>query len=340
VDLPDAGGPLPQVGPYGPSFCTIQTRRELTTFDPTSGAILWQRRELPPDRGLHGDQAAGLFGDGQTLTMLDADGSSYSVYRTRTGEEYGSGCLPMDRQRQRRAYGRKLFFIETGDNGRSTARLWDPLTNSYELAIGFEGRLLQTSREDELVLLFADGRLLVYDTKAAAAVIDVRLNPVDVGPAHTLWVFSDAERYYVSLYHADPRRFEESKVASFIYDTPLSAAHVQGRLLAIDRRTGETLWSRATDQRSVIDPIDHPTPFLIAVARVSNRDFGNRKTLLVEAIDKRTGATLGLNDALVPDQPLQIRSSQDRVELAGMTSTVVLGFGPQPPDDAIALGAF
>lgn len=339
ADLPGADGPLPQVGPYGPSFCTIQTRRELTTFDPVSGAVLWQRRELPPDRGLHGDQAAGLFGDGQTLTMLDADGSSYTVYRTRTGEEYGSGRLPMDRQRQRRAYGRKLFFVETGDDGRSTARLWDPLTNAYELAIAFEGRLLQTStREDELVLLFGDGRLLIYDTTAAVAVIDVRLSPRDVGPAHTLWVFSDAERYYVSLYHADPRRFEEPKVASFIYDTPLSAAHVQGRLVAIDRRDGETLWSRSTDQRTVIDPVDHPAPFLVAVARVSDRRFGNRKTLLVEAIDRRTGGTLGLNDALVADQPLQIRSGDDRVELAGMTSTVILDFSPEPCADVIAHG--
>lgn len=340
ADLPGSDGVLPQVGPYGPSFCTIQTRRELTTFDPTNGAFLWQRRELPPDRGLHGDQAAGLFGDGQVLTMLGGDGTSYTVYRTRTGEEYGNGNLPMDRQRQRRAYGRKLFFVETGDDGLSTARLWDPLTNSYEFAIEFEGRLLQTStREDELVLLFGDGRLLVYDTAAAAAVIDVRLSPFDVTPAHTLWVFADADRYYLSLYHADPRRFEEPKVASFIYDTPLSAAHVQGRLVAIDRRTGETLWSRATDQRSVIDPIDHPTPFLVAVARVSDRRFGNRKSLLVEAIDKETGATLGLNDALVPDQPLQIRSAEERVELTGMTSTVVLDFRSER-DEAVALSAF
>lgn len=339
ADLPGSDGVLPQVGPYGPSFCTIQTRRELTTFDPTNGTVLWQRRELPPDRGLHGDQAAGLFGDGQMLTMLDGDGTAYTVYRTRTGEQYGSGTLPMDRQRQRRAYGRKLFFIESGDDDHSTARLWDPLTNSYELAIEFEGRLLQTStREDELVLLFADGRLLVYDTAAAAVVIDVRLSPFDVAPAHTLWVFADADRYYVSLYHADPRRFEEPKVASFIYDTPLSAAHVQGRLLAIDRRTGETLWSRATDQRTVIDPIDHPTPFLVAVARVSDRRFGNRKTLLVEAIDKETGATLGFNDALVADQPLQIRSDEGRVELAGMASTVVLDFRPER-DEAVALAA-
>jgi len=339
TDLPADGGLLPQVGPYGASFCTVQTRRELTTIDPTTGNILWKRIDLPPEKGLHGDQAAGLFGDAQALTMLDADGTSYTVYRTGTGEELGGGRLPIDRQRQRRAYGRKLFFVETGQ-ARSTARLWDPLRNAYELEIDFEGRLLQTStRDDELVLLFGDGRLLVFDTKKGAAAVDVRLAPADVAQAHTLWVFADAERYYVSLYHADPRRFEEAKVASFIYDTPLSAAHVQGRLLAIDRRTGKTLWSRSTEQRTVVDPIDHPTPFLVAVARVSDRRFGSRKTLLVEAIDKKTGETLGASDALVPDQPLQIRTSPGRVSLAGMTSTVELEYGARPAPDAIVLGA-
>lgn len=342
ANLPDADGMLPQVGPYGPSFCTIQTRCELTTLDPASGEVLWQRTELPPELGLHGDQAAGLFGDAETLTMLDSDGSTYATYRTETGEELGTGRLPIDRQRQRRAYGRKLFFVETGD-GTSTARLWDPLTNAYELAIGFEGRLLQTStREDELVLLFADGRLLIYDTVASSAAVDVRLDlPGGAGGVdpHAVWIFSDEDRYYVSLYRPDPTRSDESKVTSFIYDMPLSAAHVQGRLLAIDRLSGAVLWDRSTDQRSVIDPVDHPGPFLVATARVSDRRLGNRKTLLVEAIDKETGATLGRNDALMADQPLQIRSGVDRVELAGMTSTVVLKFDAEPLDDAVAVGA-
>ncbi|HEX6985914.1 MAG TPA: PQQ-binding-like beta-propeller repeat protein, partial [Planctomycetaceae bacterium] len=334
ADLPGDSGLLPQIGPYGASFCTIQTRRELTVLDPATGETLWQRIELPAERGLHGDHAAGLFGDDEALVLLDADGVSYTVYKTRTGEEDGRGRLPIDPRRQRRTYGRKLFFVETGES-RSVARLWDPVTGGDDLALPFAGRLLQTStRDDRLVLLFADGRLLIVEPRSGETVVDVRLDPAEAAAAHTIQVFSDDERFYVSLYRADPGRFEEAKVAGYVYDTPLTTAHVQGRLLAIDRRTAAVVWSRATEQRSVLDPVEYPLPFLVATARVSDRRGGNRKTLLVEAIDKRTGATLGRNEALLPDQLLQVRYGADKVELAGMTSTVVLEFGPEAQSDA------
>jgi hypothetical protein len=105
--------------------------------------------------------------------------------------------------------------------------------------------------------------------------------------------------------------------------------------LAIDRRSGEVLWSRPTDQRSILDPNEHRLPFLVAVARVNDRSRGSRKTLLVEVIDKQSGVLLGRNESLLADTLLQIRrvAGRGRVELAGMNSTVVLDFGVALPND-------
>jgi PQQ-like domain len=337
IDLPGRDGLLPQLGPYGPSFCSVQTRRELSVVDPATGDTLWRRIELPPDRGLNSDHSAGLFGDEQTLTMLDADGASFCVYRTATGEELSRGRLAIDHRRQRKAYGRKLFFVESRQN-QSVARLWDPASSGDDWSVAFSGKLLHTStRDDLLALLFDGGRFLILDPQTVEPLIDVALGTAAVD-AHTIQVFADADRFYVALYHADPTRFDEVRQANYVYDTPLTTTHVQGRLIAIDRRSEEILWSRPTEQRSILDPIEHPLPFLVAVARISDRRDGHRKTLLVEVIDKQSGCTLGMNDRLLPDQLLQVRtdSREGRIAIAGTTSTVTLDFEREVLPSAIA----
>jgi len=337
IDLPGRDGLLPQLGPYGPSFCSVQTRRELSVIDPATGDMLWRRIELPPDRGLNSDHSAGLFGDEKALTMLDADGVSYHVYRTVTGEELSRGRLPIDHRRQRKAYGRKLFFVESKE-AHSVARLWDPANSSDDWNMPFRGKMLQTStRDDLLALLFDGGRLLILDPQTAEPLIDVELGTYAVD-AHTIQVFADAERFYVALYRADPTRFEDERQANYVYDTPLTTTHVQGRLIAIDRRSEEILWSRPTEQRSILDPIEHPLPFLVAIARISDRRDGNRKTFLVEVIDKTSGCTLGMNDRLLPDQLLQVQADplNGTIEISGSTSTITLDFDREAPPSAVA----
>jgi hypothetical protein len=259
------------------------------------------------------------------------------VYRTATGEELGRGRLPIDHRRQRKAYGRKLFFVESRAT-QSVARLWDPASDGDDWNAAFSGKLLQTStRDDLLALLFESGRLLILDPQTIEPIIDVELGRA-TAEAHTLQVFSDADRFYVALYQADPSRFEELRQANYVYDTPLTTTHVQGRLIAIDRRSEAVLWSRPTEQRSILDPVEHPLPFLVGIARMTDRHDGNRKTLLVEVIDKESGCTLGINDRLLPDQLLQVRSDANpgHVTLAGTTSSVILDFNHPADRPAVA----
>ena len=330
VEVPGGDtGLLPQFGPYGTSFCMVQTRRELLVLDPATGRTLWQRNGLPPDAGLHGDHYTGAFGDEHVLVLMDADGAACTVYDTRTGDELRRCRLPIDHRRQRRTFGRKLFFV-TGEAERSVARLWDPATDRDELTLPFDGRILTAcGRGDELALLFADGRFLLYDAVAGRMLFELNLSEEETAGVHKIEVFSDAERFYVSLNRAEPDRFERPQTATYLYDTPLAVAHVQGRLLAVERMSGQVLWSRDSDQRSLLCLPEERLPFLISLARMTNREQGSRKSLLVEAIDVKTGVTLGLNDALLSDQLLQVRREADRVILAGMNSSVVLTMQPE-----------
>lgn len=335
AELPGNGGFLPQLGPYGPGFCTVQTKRELTILDPGTGATLWRRTELPTGGGLHGDEPAGLFGDDEALVLLSSEANSYTVYQTRTGNAVGGGQLPAPVPQTRKAYGRKLYFVEADEDG-AVARVYDPLTSRDDLRVPCTGRMLQTAMLGGEIVLCTGGRLLIYDVEDAKAVLDLRLDPEDVAGADQIWAFSDESNYYLNFYLPEPDRFERTKLSEYVDETPLAANHVHGRLIAVDRVTGEVRWSRRVDRRSILDPSRHQSPFLVALANVRDWRLGRRTHLLVEAIDKRTGATLAVNDALVPDQPLQFRRGPGRVELAGMNSTVSLDFGGESEADVVA----
>ncbi|MGC1274474.1 MAG: PQQ-binding-like beta-propeller repeat protein [Planctomycetaceae bacterium] len=338
ADLAGNSGFPPQIGPYGPSFCAVQTRSDLTVLDSATGKTLWRRTELPANRRFAGQHSTELFGDDVALVLLDVEGAHYTVYDTRTGNELSQGRLPISVLRQSEAIGRKFFYVETREN-RSIAHLWDPATGEDDLEIAFTSSLLETTtRGGHLVLLFGDGDLLVVDPHDVRQSIRLKIDPGLASQVGSIQAFSDGERHYVSLSIADPDRFADGVSTQYVYDTPLAMSHVQGRLIAIDKASEAMLWSRPTGPQSILDPVDHPFPFLVGLARVTDRRERTRKTLLVEAIDPKTGATLGRNSELIPDRLLQARyePDDDRVVLAGMTSTIELKIEREGFDDGLA----
>ena len=56
---------LGQLGPVGPGFVSVQSRKGLVAFDPVSGAVLWSRSDVSPK--------AQLFGDDQFIYVVEVN---------------------------------------------------------------------------------------------------------------------------------------------------------------------------------------------------------------------------------------------------------------------------
>src|SRR5207247_2630090 len=128
-----------RAGPAGPTFAAFQGKQYLAALDPGTGRVLWERSDLDPNSGLMNDPYGGLFGDDEVLVVFGGDRTSYTVYRTATGEEVRQGRLDVDLGLQRRAFGRRLLFTADGDADKSL-QIWDPLDDSTVLKAPVDDR--------------------------------------------------------------------------------------------------------------------------------------------------------------------------------------------------------
>src|SRR5690606_37646146 len=116
-----------KIGPIGHDYCVLQTSRRLTVIDPATGELKWFRDDLAPDVGLQYNESTGIIGDGETLTLFDADHVSYTVMRMDSGRLVRRGRLDLtsDNGRwHRRAIGDRLVHVISDDNG-DRLRVWD-----------------------------------------------------------------------------------------------------------------------------------------------------------------------------------------------------------------------
>jgi len=318
------------VGPSGPTFCVFQSHGHLFVVDPGTGRILWQRTDLDPQSGLGGDPIRGIFGDDQVIVVLDPDHLGYTVYRTASGEELRQGRLDNEsRQTQeRRTFGRCLVYF-TADETNHRMRIWDPVGDRLLYDRPISDRVLwKETGEDEVAVVLADGTLQIVDGRTGAVHISVELPPADFQNACQLAVFRDSARYYVNLQPMqsppEPRYYNYF----FGTDTVLPHVDLRGDVLAIDRRSGRLQWKRAFLQRTVLRTPSLHLPVLVMLSLVGDRMNGNHRSMLIEAVDARTGETLGLEDNKLPNRILQLTYSHDqrRVRLWGTRSVIDLDF--------------
>ena len=332
-----------RVGPAGPDFCTFQKQRQLIVLSPRNGELRWQRSDLEPHSGLLSDPYTGLYGDDQALVAFGPDHESWTVWRTATGEEIHSGRLPIDRRAQRRVWGRHLlYFTPADEHGIRRMRIWDALTDTCLLDRQVRGRV-QTAEtgDDRLVVVESEpfpaehdtpaeqpaGRIQLIDPATGRVELTVPLTAEETQSLSYIRVFQDRHRWFFSFQKA-VRQPEERRRSYYASDTFLPAAHIQGSLFAVDRRTGQRLWSRSLPQRSVLDLTHLNLPFLVTLSRIRDRHHGNRQSLLVEVLDAATGRTIGRQENLFPDRIVHLGCEPDegRITLRGLRSAVRLDF--------------
>ena len=321
-------------GPSTPTLSVFQTRRHLIAVDPRNGDVLWRRSNLNGDSGVFVEREAGLFGDDQVIVMFQADQQSYTRFDSLTGDVLNQGKLPVEFRFGKRIFGRKLFHTsETNVDGQRFVRVWDPLTESFELDEPIAGRFFHdVTTSGELALLNSEGRLRVYQMPDVELLIDTEIGESAMETVTTFQFFTDRDRFYVNLQKPRPRNpigVVSSERHYPVTDSLPTDPLEEGLLLAVDRRTGRIQWRRNVPHKSVLRLRRSNLPFFVAVSRVQiRRGLETIQNLDLELIDRHTGATLGHERNLVSDRIVHYRFDRERgrLELHGLTSRIDLDF--------------
>jgi len=321
-------------GPATPTLCVYQTRNHLIAVDPQQGDVLWRRSDLEIGSGVAVDRETGLIGDDQVIVVFHPDQQSYTRLDALTGAILSSGKLSVDVRYERAVFGRKLFHRSAmNQNGEQFVRIWDPLTNTFDLDKPVEARLLNDQNENELALLDTSGRLQVYELPAARSLLDVDLGRATTQSVTTFRFFSDRKRIYLNLArprqrprHGTPRHYP---VTNSLSHWPVDP----GLLIAIDRESSRILWRREVTHKSLLQLEQFNLPFFVAMSRVQvASQTGAVQTLDIEVFDRQTGDLLGHRRDLPSERFIHYRMDRDHgtLQLHGLSSRIDIDFRVPP----------
>jgi outer membrane protein assembly factor BamB len=322
-------------GPSTPTVCVFQTRKHLIGVAPADGSVLWRRSDLDLESGVFVDREAGLLGDDRVIVMFHRDQQSYTRLDALTGAILNSASLPVNFRYGKRVFGRKLFHISTPDiNAQQFARVWDPLTETYDLEEPFAGgRLHGASEADELALASPGGRLQVFQMPEATKIADTQIGPSALETSSSMQFFSDKQRFYVNLSRPGARPTTSRPRHYPVTDSLPAQPTEPGLLIAIDRKSGRVLWRREVTHKSLLKLQNCNLPFFVAVSRVQlTRQVGTVQTLDIEIIDRQTGETLGHRNDLLSDRLVHYRLDREHgtLQLHGLNSRIDLDFHVPP----------
>ena len=340
-----------RVGPAGIDFCAFQGQRELIVVDPITGKTLWKRADIDPSSGLISDPYAGLFGDSEVLVLFAADRSSYTVYRTDTGEELHHGELDVDTGQIRRIFGSKLFYIKNTGDGRRM-RIWDFARNELIFDEPVIHRIYSAiTPENELVVLIPPeksdtsdkagpqppSRLQIRDVAAGKLLLDLSIPAEDLKNLNYVRAFRHGDRFYVNLQRSVQMPVERL-FSYYASDSFPPAENVQGDLFAVDAASGEVLWKRTLPQRSIFRMPHYRLPVLVMISRVRDRWQGGKQGLLVEVLDEATGETIALKDNNLSDRVVNLEYDRENgvLDLNGLRTRIRVKLNP--PSASIPIG--
>lgn len=321
-----------QLGPAGPSFCCFQSRQRLVVVDPETGKILWQKNALEPFSGLWADSVSGLIGDENVLVLFDKKRSSFTVFRTTSGEIVRRGRLNIDSTKTRRVFGRLLFYFTRAPNDLRM-RIWDPLKDENLLDEPTTSGYARTSVvRDDIVVLTPQRQLLAIDSTTGKIIFKKRFTEKEVQKIVYLEAFEDDERFYICLQQPSSNEVKQKRYHYYyVGNSPLASVHFWGDLLAFDRNTGRQLWKRSLSERSLFRTNDLKFPFLIFASRVGDLQQENKQTMSFEIIDSKNGKTLASIDHLELDRFYRVNYlvKRNRLEIVGTNSKVLFDLTPK-----------
>lgn len=356
----DGGVPLgmritePEESPRGdgrglvatPEYLVVPGARSLALLDPASGRLLWERQRLPAglEWTVGRDMLCGLTVDGHDSIVLAAD----------DGRLLHTYDVPHRRQRLV-THGRSIVTIRSIDDlpGRFTARrvrldLVDPAARSIRSIGEFSGEARATEAgPGRLAVMEPGGELWVIDLGTATIAFQVKLPEAPRGFTR-LTVQACRDRYFVFAGSPDEgdETIDISPLQQLMLSSPAAAA-MSGRLWAIDRADGQTLWPvpAIIDRHCLHTAQPRDLPVLSFCRLIRGRGERDQTWLSVLVLDKRTGHAV-LEDNRIPVQAhaflgCDISGSPDDhtitiAEHGGGPTQLILRFtgdptAPQPP---------
>jgi len=330
--------PRVELGPVGVNFCIAQTSRALVCLDPVDGRLLWRRSDLDPQGGLWSDREVGILGDEHAILYFHPDQNHYTLLDTRTGRALRRGALSngsVQVQRTRQPFGRNLMFLSvSADRDRERRiRVWDPLTDEFLVDEPFGVSALYHHSEQDLAIL-ADDQLRVYRPEEGRWLVNLDLSDRDLPRANYLRVSTLGDRYLVNLYQTR-RSDEEEGYSSRYTDNPWDMTHLNGLVMAIDRRTGNLEWTRHLPHRSLVNAEHVGLPFLLTCANFQTQPGAPSRQLLLELIDPSNGETIARVDDLPSARLLLMKHDvdQQKLILSGLSDEIAISYQMEAVND-------
>lgn len=328
---PEDEGRAPQLGPFGPDFCVLQSGQELTVVDPVTGRPLWKQRGLRYESGLSAGEETGIIGDTGVLVVFDADRVGFETFDTRSGASLGRGELPTGTGiRHLTSFGRRLLY-RTEIDGSPRIRLWDPLAARLLLDDPAEGRFCWSPLADrQSVGLLTGHRLRVIDAETGECEWELDVAGEHLEHVRKIQMFSQEGVDFVLL----ERHMRDSPSNISGLDVRVTALDLSGDLYAVRRASGKSLWdSPLSVNPSKVLLLPHlGMPVLVTVSRVRDAQDAEKYRLKVDVIDIDSGRTLGSQSDLTITQILHadynVRDA--RLALWGPDRRFEIGPAPQP----------
>ncbi|MCE9552450.1 MAG: PQQ-binding-like beta-propeller repeat protein [Planctomycetes bacterium] len=274
----DFGDTLAQLGPVVAGGATYLRSRELVSVNPLTGKRLWSRRDVPA--------GSEIFGDDELLLVTPPQGGDAFVLQSVDGALLGRRKVPQVSDRWT-TLGRRIVCIDSGAGKEPRLRLFDPWTQQevwqIPLAPGVKTTLVD---ETMAALLDRQGKFILLDLSTGKPVFEQQLDEENrLSAIHVM-----ASRDTLIVIANRPRQGEQE--ASLVESAHENGGPViNGRIYALDRRTGKKLWPSAATVENFALVLEQPTelPLVVFARRMTDRKNGGQKTSFM-FIDKRTGA--------------------------------------------------
>lgn len=312
-----AGG----IWPVGSRQLCLQRGKKLLAIDVTTGEILWTRLNMPV--------ASEIFGDDEYTFVMPLSGREAVVLRTLDGQKQEARKVA-DNSRLT-TLGRTVVSYTTL-NSKPRLRVFDAWTDEELWSREFSPKSkVELIEADEIAVMEPQGRFVVYSLADKRVVIDreVPAEPELSG----LQVFRLEDRYVVVACRPLQRRgtMNLHPLSTYLRSSQV----IQGRTFALDRRTGEELWTGKIGPTAIVHNQPSRLPLLVFAVITNEPQPGggpNHSATIVHCLDTRNGRILAEHRLDRASGSLAVIGNLEEhtLEVRTPERSLVLSFGEKP----------